>query len=141
LARVTILEDLFNEILYEIFFSIQILQFISKSKVKYFIYVDTYYSASTDGISQMKSNSTNFITINRTNLCQQCFDIFVTEKNTLYCSYSDRHQVLAKSLINDWNPLMIVAGTGSQGSTSTTLRYPRGISTTTNVVEVSSGFE
>ncbi|CAF1683022.1 unnamed protein product, partial [Adineta ricciae] len=65
--------------------------------------------------------------IKRMNLCQQCFHIFVTENDILYCSFTDRHQILSKSLLNQWNPLLIVAGTGTQGSTSTTLRFPRGI--------------
>ena len=47
--------------------------------------------------------------------------------NTLYCSLSERHQIIAKSLNNDANPLQIVGGTGSAGSTSTMLNLPRGI--------------
>lgn len=50
-------------------------------------------------------------------LCQQCFDIFIDINNILFCSLTQRHQIIAKSL-------MIVAETGSEGSTSTTLRNP-----------------
>ncbi|CAF1348224.1 unnamed protein product [Adineta ricciae] len=89
------------------------------------IYVDTFYSIY-GGISEIKYNMI-INPIKRMNLCQQCFDLFVTENDILYCSFTERHQILAKSLINNWNLLLIVAGTGTQGSTSTTLRYPHGI--------------
>ena len=61
------------------------------------------------------------------NICQQCWDLFININNVLYCSLSERHQIIAKSLNNDLNLLTIVGGTGSAGSTSTTLHNPRGI--------------
>ena len=61
------------------------------------------------------------------NICQQCWDLFINKNNVLYCSLSERHQIIAKSLNNDANLLTIVGGTGSAGSTSTTLNNPRGI--------------
>ena len=61
------------------------------------------------------------------NICQQCWDLFININNVLYCSLSERHQIIAKSLNNDLNLLTIVGGTGSAGSTSTTLNNPRGI--------------
>jgi hypothetical protein len=61
------------------------------------------------------------------NECQQCWDIFITTNNTLYCSLSERHQIISKSLNDELNPLTIVAGTGTAGSTSNMLNNPRGI--------------
>ncbi|CAF1183794.1 unnamed protein product [Adineta ricciae] len=62
------------------------------------------------------------------NFCRQCFDLFLSETyQTLYCSLSEQHQVISKSLINPWSHSSIVAGTASPGSTSATLRNPRGI--------------
>ena len=61
------------------------------------------------------------------NICQQCWDLFININNVLYCSLSERHQIIAKSLNNDANLLTIVGGTGSAGSTPTTLHNPRGI--------------
>ena len=87
------------------------------------IYIDTFYSIG--GISKITSNST--INIPRMNLCQQCWDIFIDISNNLYCSLSERHQIISKSLNNDENPLEIVGGTGSAGSTSMMLNSPRGI--------------
>jgi hypothetical protein len=59
--------------------------------------------------------------------CQSCWDLFVDISNTLYCSMYDLHQVVTKSLNNNSNALTIVAGTGTQGSTSYLLHHPYGI--------------
>ncbi|CAF1665264.1 unnamed protein product, partial [Adineta ricciae] len=92
------------------------------------IYVDTFYSSNVSVVSQIEVNSSwRVSSILRMNFCEQCFDIFVSENQTLFCSLSEQHQIISKSLLNRWNHLKIVAGTGSEGSTSTTLRNPRGI--------------
>ena len=87
------------------------------------IYIDTFHSVG--GVSQITLNTT--IHIPRMNMCQQCWDLFININNVLYCSLSERHQIIAKSLNNDANLLTIVGGTGSAGSTSHTLNTPRGI--------------
>jgi hypothetical protein len=87
------------------------------------IYIDAFHSIG--GVAKIIFNST--IGISRMNKCQQCWDIFINENNTLYCSLSERHQIIAKSLNNDSNLLTIVAGTGTAGSTSNMLHNPRGI--------------
>ena len=66
------------------------------------------------------------------NICQQCWDLFININNVLYCSLSERHQIIAKSLNNDANLLTIVGGTGSAGSTPNALNNPRGIFVNTN---------
>ena len=59
--------------------------------------------------------------------CTQCYGVFVDVYNNLYCSETDRHQVVRTSLSNPDNTTIIVAGIGCQGSTSITLDHPRGI--------------
>jgi len=56
-----------------------------------------------------------------------CYGLFVDNNNNLYCSVNSQHQVIKKSLNNLANPSEIVAGTGSLGSSSTTLNGPWGI--------------
>jgi DNA-binding beta-propeller fold protein YncE len=60
-------------------------------------------------------------------ICQQCWAIFIDMNNTLYCSLSERHQIIAKSLNNNSNQLTIVGGTGTASSMSNMLHNPRGI--------------
>ena len=60
-------------------------------------------------------------------ICSQCYGLFVDSNDQLYCSQRDFHQVLRRSLQSPSSPTMIVAGTGCNGSTSTTLNGPWGI--------------
>ncbi|CAF4109395.1 unnamed protein product [Adineta steineri] len=60
-------------------------------------------------------------------MCAQCYSLFVDINDMLYCAMSTYHQVVSKSLdtrLNVWN---IVAGTGTAGSTPSTLNQPNGI--------------
>ena len=56
-----------------------------------------------------------------------CYDIFIDINNTLYCSLSNLHQVVAKFLDDITDTKRVVAGTGCYGSNSSTLYYPYGI--------------
>ena len=57
-----------------------------------------------------------------------CYSIFVVNNNTLYCSQDAKHQVIAAPLSAGMSGILIVvAGTGSAGSTPTMLRTPNGI--------------
>ena len=87
------------------------------------IFVDT--SSSTSGVIKWMLNSTNSIPTMYT--CDACWDLFVDIDNNLYCSMADLHEVVAKSLNSESNALRIVAGTGSNNSTSNTLNNPHGI--------------
>jgi hypothetical protein len=58
---------------------------------------------------------------------QQCYGLFVDINRTLYCSMTDHHQVVAKSLDSDSSTFSIVIGTGCPGSASNMLYNPRGI--------------
>jgi len=89
------------------------------------IYVDTLNSIGWGGISKWTSNLTSGILTMRT--CQKCWDVFVDIRNMLYCSLSDRHQVIAKSLNYSTNTFLIIAGTGSADMALNTLNNPRGI--------------
>jgi hypothetical protein len=58
----------------------------------------------------------------------RCFGLFVDLNNVLYCSMTDLHQVVAKSLNSASNAVIIVAaGTGCIGSSSNMLYQPHGI--------------
>ena len=56
-----------------------------------------------------------------------CLDLFVDQNNTLYCSVTNMHEVVAKSLDEPMNTLVVAAGTGCAGSASDQLYYPGGI--------------
>jgi hypothetical protein len=61
------------------------------------------------------------------NITGNCYGLFVSINNTLYCSLTDLHQVVTRSLDDVSNTLRIVAGTGCYGSASNMLYYPFGI--------------
>ncbi|CAF4270103.1 unnamed protein product, partial [Adineta steineri] len=56
-----------------------------------------------------------------------CTGVFVDISNTLYCSAYTSHQVVKKWLYDNMTTSTIVAGTGTAGSTATTLNIPIGI--------------
>ncbi|CAF4161522.1 unnamed protein product, partial [Adineta steineri] len=56
-----------------------------------------------------------------------CYGIFVDISNNLYCSGLTSHQVVKKWLSDNVLTSTIVAGTGTAGSTATTLNCPYGI--------------
>ncbi|CAF1231472.1 unnamed protein product [Adineta ricciae] len=87
------------------------------------MYVDTFYSSLTSIVREIVANSTDFMSILRLNLCEQWCDISISENQILRYSLSERRPIIAKSLINHWAHLILVAG-----STSTPFRNPREIS-------------
>ena len=93
------------------------------------IYIDT--SNSTSGVIKWMLNSTTSVLTMYTYTA--CYGLFVDTGNILYCSMDDFHQVVAKSLNSNSNDSRIVAGTGSNDSTSTTLSSPRGICVNVNL--------
>ena len=60
-------------------------------------------------------------------LCSPCRGLFLDVNNQLYCSASDRHQVVRQSLSDPPSALTVVAGTGCAGSTNEMLNLPHGI--------------
>lgn len=56
-----------------------------------------------------------------------CYGLFVDIIDNLYCSVDSLHSVLKKSFNTDENTTVIVAGNGTDGSTSFLLDEPRGI--------------
>ena len=61
-----------------------------------------------------------------------CRDLFVDENNTLYCSVTDMHHVVTKSLDDPTNTFATVAGTGCHGSDSDMLTNPFGVFVSVN---------
>ena len=87
------------------------------------IYVDNGYSnGRIDKWSMNATNSSIAMYITRS-----CNALFVDLNNTLYCSASDFHQVVVKSLDDISTTPRIIAGTGCPGSTSNMLVCPQGI--------------
>jgi tripartite motif-containing protein 71 len=58
---------------------------------------------------------------------QECYGLFVSINNILYCSIMDLHHIVTKSLDSGLNASTTVAGTSCPGSTSYMLYYPCGI--------------
>lgn len=57
-----------------------------------------------------------------------CSGLFIDINNTLYCSLSDLHQIVFKSLLDDVSNIpRIIAGTGCPGLTMDRLFHPQGI--------------
>lgn len=62
-----------------------------------------------------------------------CADMFIdSSRHWLYCSILNRHSVIKKSLIEDSNEYLIVAGADCSGSTADYLSTPLGIYLTSN---------
>ena len=88
---------------------------------------DIYASSSISGqVIKWKLNRTNSASVR--NFSSSCFSLFITSNNTLYCSIESQHQI-EKTFLDDnhTNTSVRVAGTGSSGSLSNMLSYPKGI--------------
>ena len=68
------------------------------------------------------SNVTNVMSVNGS-----CFSLFLGPNDTLYCSLSDLHQVVSKSLRNTGTTPTLTAGNGTPGALASMLYFPRGI--------------
>jgi len=60
-------------------------------------------------------------------MCGACFGLFIDINNNIYCSMYNSHQIISKSLNTRLTVWSIIAGTGTAGTTPTTLYYPRGV--------------
>ena len=65
--------------------------------------------------------------INVMNVANQCMGLFVDTNNTLLCAASNSHTVIAKSLNGSSQSTLVVAGTGTCGTTADQLCLPNGI--------------
>ena len=61
------------------------------------------------------------------NVTAQCMGLFIDINNTLYCSASGSHQILAQSLNSDTYSAATVAGDNTYGSAANQLYLPNGI--------------
>ena len=66
-------------------------------------------------------------------VCAGCYGLFIDINNNLYCSLTAYHQVASKSLDDRLNIWSVVAGNGTNASTSLTLNYPYGITVDKNL--------
>ena len=94
------------------------------------IYFDYQFNSISE-IRRLSANLSNTLSIVQT--VQNCYDIFIDINNYIYCSLSDNHQVIRKSLNNSFDQVKIVAGTGVSGSTSFMLNWAHGIFVDTNL--------
>jgi len=94
------------------------------------IYVGDYPSIKQ--IIQFSNSYSNQTTTIATVSSNNILGLFVDLNNTLYCSIYGLHKVVKKSLNDSSSTMTIVAGTGSQGSTSNMLYSPWGIFVDTN---------
>lgn len=70
-------------------------------------------------------NATNSISVMNVN--HACFSLFLDIFENLYCSLGDMHMVVRKWFVDYANSTTIIAGNGSNGSTSYMLNFARGI--------------
>ena len=87
------------------------------------IYVDN--SALNHRIDRWTFNATTSIVVMYVNGI--CYGLFIDINDDLYCSMEISNQVSKRSLYNDVNSSIIVAGNGSAGNLSSLLDGPRGI--------------
>jgi hypothetical protein len=87
------------------------------------IYVDNGYSY---GRVDKWASNTNY-SVPAMYVSQQCYGLFIDISNILYCSLTNLHQIVTKSLNSTSNTTTIVAGIGCAGSTSYMLNFPYGI--------------
>ncbi len=87
------------------------------------IYVDNGYSYGR--VDKWASNMNNGVPAMY--VSQQCYGLFIDISNILYCSLTNLHQIVTKSLNSTSNTTTIVAGIGCAGSTSYMLNSPHGI--------------
>ncbi|CAF1388337.1 unnamed protein product [Rotaria sordida] len=86
------------------------------------IYVDNGYKGRVRKWAPNMTSSTIVMYVT-----SQCDGLFVDINNTIYCSQSYDHQVIANSQEDGANFSTIVAGTSFPGSASNMLNYPNGI--------------
>jgi hypothetical protein len=72
------------------------------------------------------AKTNTFVTVMNVN--SSCFGLFVDTNDTLYCSMSDRHQVVKRSLNDpEMTSIVVAAGTGLPASYGNQLNRPLGI--------------
>ena len=87
------------------------------------IYVDN--GASYGRVEKWSSNATTRTTVMYVD--QSCFGLFADIYGNIYCSLGGLHRVIKRSSNDNANTTIIIAGNGSNGTTSDMLNNPRGI--------------
>jgi hypothetical protein len=88
---------------------------------------DIYIDDGSENGRVQKWISTNKTFATVMNVNSSCYGLFVDIKDNLYCSMSEHHRVVKRSLYDHVMRTVIVAGTGISGSASDGLSYPFGI--------------
>ncbi|CAF0828678.1 unnamed protein product [Adineta steineri] len=86
---------------------------------------DSYGNIFVSDYNKWSYNDTASVTVMY--VSARCDGLFVDMNNTIYCSQSEAHIIVASSPDGNANSSTIVAGTGSSGSTSNMLDSPTGI--------------
>jgi len=81
-------------------------------------------------VAKLTLNSNESIPV--LNTFKRCMGLFIDISNSLYCSDDQGHRVSKKWLGDNSSVIIIVAGNGSNGSTSNRLSFPNGIFVDTN---------
>jgi hypothetical protein len=87
------------------------------------IYINNDYTGFVD---KLTLNSTSNITTLYVG-DEECYDLFIDNNNSLYCSLYGFHKVIKRSLNSSDSQTTTVAGTGCPGFLFNMLYYPRGI--------------
>jgi hypothetical protein len=87
------------------------------------IYIDNGYS--NGRVDKWAFNANTSVPV--MNVSVYCAGLFIDISDNLYCSMHDNHQVAKRWLNDNAGTLTIVAGLGTNGSTSNMLTYPHGI--------------
>ena len=87
---------------------------------------DIYVDNGKNGWVEMRHFATSVETV-VLNVEDYCFDLFVDQSDTLYCSLVNLHQVVKKLSGRMADGTIIAAGNRVQGSTANTLSYPEGL--------------
>lgn len=91
---------------------------------------EIYVSLHDPYIIKWMSNTLSFAPV--TSFQGTCFCLFIDVENYLYCSMFSRH-IVEKTSLDNAMEVMLVAGTGNQGSDSDKLKHPIGIFVDTNL--------
>ena len=94
------------------------------------IYLDSGNPA--NQVDVLSLNSSSYVHLPPLSIGGQCFGIFVIANDSLYCSLSDSHKVVKRSLDSNDSQSSLVAGTGVAGCLSDMLHNPWGILVDTN---------
>ena len=87
------------------------------------IYLNNWYPSHRVDVWRENTNSC----VSTLSIGEQCYSLFITSNDSLYCSLLDSYRVIKRSLNSSDSQLTLVAGTGCPGYLPHMLTLPRGI--------------